>query len=677
MAYSGQWHGQNRYFGLHYDLHANKNDTELGTQATVKNLVPMFKRLGVDFVQTDCKGHPGYTSWFSQVPNASVSPGVKRDALKGWREATQKLNLPLHCHYSGIWDQAAGQKHPDWGAVDAKGNPRGAAIGTDGTLDTPERMCPRSPYLDELLIPQLKELIDRYHVNGFWIDGDVWAVEPCYCPRCRTAFAQQTGITTPPETSEDAHWTTWISFTRQSFEDYVTRYCNAVHAHKPGVLVCSNWLQTFHNPGEPKVPTDWISGDNTWVFGLDGCRCESRFISTRGKPWDVMIWSFYAAQGMGKVESPWTFKPVEMLQQEAALVLSHGGNVQIYENPGGLRDGQLVPWRVERLRQVGKFIKARRMLCQNTESVLQVAVLHSEHHVYSQPGANLRRGVDTRPVQGAVYSLLENHYHVDILDEWALLPRLNDFEAIVAPEQNRMSAPMVEALKNYVARGGRLLVSGADALDRFGSDFLGAKKDTTAEKTTFHVPAADGSLPVYSDTWQLLKKGKTQPLGLLASSPLLDKRLTSHPAAVVNTVGQGKVCYVPFDLFRYIEHNRYPLARAFVGQAMTTLSIKRNAILKAPTCVDMTLRKKGKRLLVHLINRASGIPNRPNDGTVDEIPHVGPIHLRVRLKEKPKSIKLAFEKNDLTYTYQRGWLTVHVPDIHIHAAIVIDPSLNP
>ena len=72
------------------------------------------------------------------------------------------------------------------------------------------------------------------------------------------------------------------------------RYCDAVHRHKPGVLVCSNWLQTLHDPGEPKVPTDWISGDNTAVWGLDNCRCEARFISTRGKPWDIMMWCFYS-----------------------------------------------------------------------------------------------------------------------------------------------------------------------------------------------------------------------------------------------------------------------------------------------------------------------------------------------------------------------------------------------
>ena len=43
--------------------------------------------------------------------------------------------------------------------------------------------------------------------------------------------------------------------------------------------------------------------------------------------------------------------------REAAVILSFGGNVQIYENPGGVRDGRLIDWRQKRLGQVGRFVK--------------------------------------------------------------------------------------------------------------------------------------------------------------------------------------------------------------------------------------------------------------------------------------------------------------------------------
>jgi len=673
----GRWHGKRRYFGLHYDLHANERDTELGLRATPGRLVPMLKLMGCQFVQTDCKGHPGYTSWFSRTPNASVSPGVKKDALKGWRAATRKLGLPLHCHYSGVWDAAAGAKHPDWCIVGKDGGPVGGGRWARHTKRTNERMCPRGPYLDELMIPQMFELIDDYGVDGFWVDGDVWAAEPCYCERCRRAFEEATGIKEPPTETDDPNWLAWLDFTRRSFEQYVTRYCDAVHAHKPGVLVCSNWLQTFRLPGEPAVPTDWISGDNSAVFGLDSCRLQSRFISTRGKPWDLMTWAFYTAGQMGGRRAPSTFKPPQMIQQEAAVVLSFGGAFQVYDSSGGLRDGRLIPWRMKRLREVGRFVKARRALCQGSETIPQAVVLHSEHHIRRQPVKDLW-DVDTSPVGGAVYSLLENHYGVDIMDEWALEPRLSHFPLIVAPEQDNMSDAMVAALKDYVRDGGRLMVSGAGAFQRFGGRFLGVSSRKVEQDVVHHVPAADGSVPVFSSQWRLVKPTKAKALGRLGTSPLPDERLLSYPAATLNKVGKGAVAYVPFKVFRFFAALRYPLVRTFIGELTRALVGKQAIHVEAPACVDVVLRAKDGKALVHLINRASGTPNVPNDGSVDEIAPVGPVSVDVRVAQKPRKVRLAFENGALDWKYvagrRGGNITATVAQVHIHCALVIEPS---
>ena len=223
-----QWHGDRCWFGLHHDRHAGEKDAEVGSKATPERLIPILRLAGADFVQTDCKGHPGYTSWRSRTPEASVPEGLKRNGLVGWRKATASLGIPLHCHYSGIWDQAAGKRHPDWGVITADGRYFGSPADNNPSDQTNQIMCPRGPYLEELMLPQLKELIDRYEVDGFWIDGDIWAARPCYCDRCKAAFRRETGIGSPPEDLNDENWPAWIHFTLRSFEQYVTRYCQAV-----------------------------------------------------------------------------------------------------------------------------------------------------------------------------------------------------------------------------------------------------------------------------------------------------------------------------------------------------------------------------------------------------------------------------------------------------------------
>jgi hypothetical protein len=72
----GRWYGNNPCVGFHYDLHVVSGDTDIGARCDPKALVEMFKLAGCEYVQTDSKGHPGYTSWFSKTPDASVGPGV-------------------------------------------------------------------------------------------------------------------------------------------------------------------------------------------------------------------------------------------------------------------------------------------------------------------------------------------------------------------------------------------------------------------------------------------------------------------------------------------------------------------------------------------------------------------------------------------------------------------------
>jgi hypothetical protein len=668
------WHGPKHYFGLHYDLHATEKDTELGLRCRPKELVPMLRLMGADFVQTDCKGHPGYTSWFSKVPSASVPPLLKKDAMKQWREATRQLGLPLHCHYSGIWDQAAGAKHPEWCALDPKGRPAGQTVtGQNSGAPAGEKMCPRGGYLEGLMIPQMKELIDRYQVDGFWIDCDLWAVEPCYCPRCRAAYTEATGRQKPPVKETEPDWPLWWNFTRESFEEFVTRYCDAVHAHKPGVLVCSNWLQTFRNPGEPKVPTDWISGDNSCVNGLDGSRCEARFLSTRGKHWDIMLWNFYRSHGMGPpLQSPYTPKPPQMLMQEAAVLLSFGGSVQLYESETGLLDGRLVEGRVRRMAEVGRFVKKRRALCQGSESIPQIAVLHSETHLRRTARVrSLFWGPDIEPVQGAVYALLEECRGVDVLDEWALLPRLAEFPVVVVPERHALSEEMLKALKEYVRNGGKLLVTGAECFERFGSAFLGVSAGKLESDATYYVPAADAATPLFSKTWRLVKPTTAKSLGSLGRTALTDAELLAHPAATLNRVGRGAVAYIPADVCRDFEHNRYPLIRSFIGEVTRALAGKLPISVQAPLCVDVALRRKGDRSIIHFVNRASGIPNQPNNGAIDEIPKVGPIVITMKTAKPPTSVSAAWEGSKPKWTHKGQILTITLVALHIHEAIVI------
>ena len=97
--------------------------------------------------------------------------------------------------------------------------------------------------------------------------------------------------------------------------------------------------------------------------------------------------------------------------------------------------------------------------------------------------------------------------------------------------------------------------------------------------------------------------------------------------------------------------------------------------VKGPTGVDVVLRRKGSRCLVHLINRNSGLPNQPNAGAIDEIPPAGPVHLRLKCARRPRRVAPAFEPTAVRWTWKPGRggvLLVTVPSVAVHLAVVVE-----
>jgi hypothetical protein len=234
---------------------------------------------------------------------------------------------------------------------------------------------------------------------------------------------------------------------------------------------------------------------------------------------------------------------------------------------------------------------------------------------------------------------------------------------------------MRSALQRYVEEGGNLLLTGSGVFDRFGAEFLGARSVEVQTVKTYAASVADGEVPLYSAQWRLVEPTTGRGFGLLGRGCLLEDRQLPNPAAVINRVGKGRVVYFGADLFRDFCHNRYPMTRQLIGAIVERLLPDPEIRVQAPVCIDVALRRRRGEKIIHLMNRASGIPNQPNNGGIDEIPPAGPVTIRMRLDNPPKAVKLAFGKGKLKTTSKRVRggvrLTVEVPSVHIHEAIVI------
>jgi len=196
------------FFGIHFDIHAGDDCNEIG-----KNTTPGMVHIDLvkpDYIQTDCKGHAGYTNYPTKVGNRA--PGFAGDPLRVWRDVTARNGVALYMHYSGVWDTRAIELHPEWTAIHA-----------DGTRDK-ERTSVFGTYVDQLLIPQLKELAGDYGVDGVWVDGECWATIPDYGERSLRLFQESTRINDMPKSPSDRHWDEWMQFHREEFRKYLRHY---------------------------------------------------------------------------------------------------------------------------------------------------------------------------------------------------------------------------------------------------------------------------------------------------------------------------------------------------------------------------------------------------------------------------------------------------------------------
>jgi hypothetical protein len=636
------------FFGLHFDLHPNASDTELGADVSEENIAELLDRVKPDYVQYDCKGHPGYTGYPTKV--GWPSPGIVKDSLAIWRKVTREKGVGLYIHYSGVWDSKAIEEHPEWARIDAKGQRDPNATSVFG------------PYVDRLLIPQLKEVIATYDLDGAWVDGECWRAELDYSPEALKAWQKYSGKTRAPKGPSDPDWLEWKMFQRQAFESYLCHWVDALHEFRPGVQLTSNWMYTTFAPKPVVAHLDFLSGDYSPSLSVDRARMEARYLASTGKPWDLMAWGFDRGREQG-----WSLKSAVHLEQEAAVVLMQGGGFEVYNTP--TRRGYIVPAIIDQLEQVARFCRQRQSLSFKSRTVPQVALLLSETSLWERmdrvfsPWAG-----EYDELEGALHALLELHYSVDILAEHQLISRIKEFPLLVIPEAHRLEPNFQKEVVRYVENGGSLLLLGEKSARLFesllGVKMVGEPQPITAELAT---PAGPVSL---NGRWQEVELAGAEAIGF--KYPTRDFRRGRTIAATIASYGKGKVAavYGPVALAFFRSH--HPALRQFIGNLAQNLFPSPAVMVEAPPTVDVALRRTAdNRLTLHLLNR-TGFPVPDRYNFIDYVPPVGPIQVKLALEEKPRNVVWMPEGTRLKWKWDKGYLYTTIPALQIHGILLVD-----
>ncbi len=588
------------FLGVHFDFHAQATDQQIGRHTTPEMVQAIIDMIQPDFIQVDCKGHAGYSSYPTKVGNRAGS--FVGDPLKVWREVTAQRGVALYMHYSGVWDSKAVQDHPEWAAVDRDGNP-----------DT-QKTSVFGPYAEALLIPQLVELANDYHVDGVWVDGECWATVVDYGDRARQAFTDQTGITQLPRGPQDPHWLEWTEFHREAFRGYLRHYIAAVKQQAPAFQIASNWAFSDHMPEPVSCPVDFISGDYTHNNSIAAARYSSRFMSTQGVPWDLMAWSFSRREG----ESGWTQKTAVQLMREAACTLSQGGGFQAYYTQK--RDGSLDLEKLQSMQETARFCRARQAVSFRSQAVPQVALLcntaaHYRHASQHNLGLFPWSMSWQRPM---LNRLLENQYSVEVFATANLIPVLHRYPLLVICEWEYFEPALKDAVADYVNHGGRLLLVGETIWSHFED-------------------ALDGAAVITETVDDL---------------PLTQLEFGAGRVAVLRQNVTGGA--VPANVVR---------------RAVESLEPQFFVQVSGSPQVDVAVRTTSDgRLAVHLVNTSG---DHASAGIIESIDPVGPLTVSIRADRQPQRVSVVPPDRALAFQYQDGVIQVTLESLAIHDVIVV------
>jgi hypothetical protein len=529
---------------------------------------------------------------------------------------------------------------------------------------SPGQMCPNSPWLEQAHIPQLKEIVELYEVDGFFFDSVLgkFVQGSCSCRWCREG--DRDGID---------HY----RFLSRSGARYIERVIGAL---KPGLAYAMNHVWVTHNPVNPPAALKHLVWEPVppypGVLSLD-FSLQARYLATLS---GIENWSCMATRGNGWGD--YSIRDVNTYLHEAAVALASGGRP--YFGDDSYPSGNPEPALYKAYGEVNARTAALEPYVRGCAPVKDTAVLLSADSIWSGLPVNPPRewmgSTPTPGVAGAHKMLVEEHAQFSILNSETLVDSLSRYRALIVPEQRILGPRECEAIRRFVEAGGSLIATGDtgtrelsdQALDSFAlGDVLGVNLLGRAEvrrsflRHEYDIQVNGPYQRIEATTARMLAAlvPPAPPRQAPASEP-------QGPAVTINRFGKGTAIYCAAPLFGAYHQDGTPALRRIAswlyGQAHPTAA-RSLALEHAPLSVEVVYTERGRDRFVHLIN-FTGDRRLSGPARLTDFHAVNGIQVRARVGERPKGVLAVPGKTPMGFEWKDGWVSFRAQPLVVHSA---------
>lgn len=667
-----------RYRQIHLDFHTSPACLDVGVNFDADSFARTLQDARVNAINIFAKCHHGYSYYPTKV--GAIHPGLAFDLLGAQIEALHRADIVCPIYVTVLWDELAGEQHPEWLIVNKDGRVASRAPLSNAwgwtTLDV------STAYADYVM-DQVTELARMYEVDGFWFD--ICFPRPNYSPWGQ-AQMRAAGVAL-----DDDH-AVW-EFARRKQERFFDRLSRHVKDLVPAATIFYNGTisRDMRRIAEYETHFEVESLPTSGTWGYLHYPVMARQARTYGKPIIGMTGRFHTFWGdFGGI------KTADQLLYECAVAVAAGGRVCIGDqlHPRGVLDPAVY-------RLVGSAyskIEALEPWLLDATPTAEAAVLAVGPLDEELDGI----GTQNPDTEGAIQMFIELGIQCDLIDAEA---DLSGYRLIVLPDGTEMDRALGEKLNTYVADGGALIFSGTAARSNDGQSFVLAGApvrylELAPTTPSYLRPTGFAQLPdsELAEDYDYAFYGQAHVVEALPGATSYGdlsrayftrtwENFMGHQHALVErslnapvAVRRDKVLYLAAPLFSGYKKWDYWAYRAMMEVLLTDLLPQRLLYPKAPGWVEFSLHtqpateRRPQRSILHVIAYQPRRTLQPI-AHVDQAWAVADLSVSVRCEQKPARVYLAPDGADVPHTYEDGYLTVSLPSLNVYAVVVIEATV--
>jgi hypothetical protein len=651
---------------IHMDFHTSPFVPDVGSRFDPQRMATMLSRANVNSVTCFAKCHHGMFYYNSKV--GPRHPSLKFDLLKEILRGCHKKDILVPAYVSVEWDEYAGKTHPEWCIVSPEGKVPGPRLDPIPGCSWPT-LCVLTGYR-QYLADTVRELVSNYEIDGVFFD----IVEDLdSCSEAALGRMRKEGVDINDPTAR-------MAFSRRVMIEFMREFYNLVQKHHRGLPVFYNGrINVGMRQSLPYLTHLEVESLPSGFWGYDHFQRIGRHVRTLGKSFLGMTARFHKSWAdFG------TLKNEAALEYECLTAVAHGGGCSIGDqmHPRGTLE-------TATYKQIGRIYAKVRDLEPWSEDAVPVTQI-GELSLLTNKAVNKEEA--TAADTGATAMLNETHHLFDLLDEQS---RFEDYELVILPDQIGPEPTLVKRLKQYVARGGRILTSYKSLLDertgKFALPGLPISYDSALEHCPYYirlekafgqdVPAIDYCM--YEPGLRVRAAGKAE-VSAWVVEPYFNRtvnhycshfqtppaRLTRDPVVVLG----GRTAYINGPMFGAYARNGNLIYRQIVSACIERLLERRVVRTSLPSCgrVSVLQQKVGRerRWIVHLLN----YPTTRRFGTLEVIEEplaVNEVAVELACPARGKAVECVPGPKPLAFEQAGGIVRMVLPRLVGHQAVCV------